>query len=110
MGALRVVHKTSQPLVPYHELERRRAMAKIVLGMGTSHGPMLSTPPDQWGQRAMFDRGVRHHFKGRTWSFDELLEARKEGHFEREITPELWRQRHAACRAALVKLADVFAE
>ena len=85
-------------------------MAKIVLGMGTSHGPMLSTPPEEWGQRATFDRGVRHHFKGRTWSFDELVETRKDGHFEREITPELWRQRHAACRTALAKLAEVFAE
>jgi hypothetical protein len=85
-------------------------MAKIVLGMGTSHGPMLSTPPGEWGQRAIFDRGIRHHFKGRTWSFDELLEARKDGHFEREIMPELWRSRHAACRTALDKLAEVFAE
>jgi hypothetical protein len=85
-------------------------MAKIVLGMGTSHGPMLSTPPDQWGQRAIFDRGVIHHYKGRTWTFDELLEERKNGFFDREIMPELWRNRHAACRRALDKLADVFAE
>ncbi len=85
-------------------------MAKIVLGMGTSHGPMLSTPPDQWGQRAVFDRGVRHHWQGRTWSFDELAEARKDGHFENEITIEKWRARHAACRTALNKLANVFAE
>jgi len=85
-------------------------MAKIVLGMGTSHGPMLSTPPDQWGQRAIFDRGVIHHYKGRTWTFDELSEERKNGFFDREIMPELWRSRHAACRRALDKLADVFAE
>ena len=26
-------------------------MARIVLGIGTSHGPLLSTPPDQWHQR-----------------------------------------------------------
>ncbi len=84
-------------------------MAKIVLGMGTSHGPMLSTPPEEWGQRAIFDRGITHHFKGRTWSFDELVAARKDRHFEREITLERWRARHAACRSALAKLADVFA-
>jgi 3-O-methylgallate 3,4-dioxygenase len=85
-------------------------MAKIVLGMGTSHGPMLSTPPDQWGQRAVFDRSVRHHWNSRTWTFDELAEARKDSHFEREITPEKWRTRHTACRTALDKLAAVFAE
>lgn len=85
-------------------------MAEIVLGIGTSHGPMLSTPPDEWGQRAIFDRGITHHYKGRTWSFDELVEARQDRHFAREITPELWRNRHAACRRALAKLADIFAE
>lgn len=85
-------------------------MAKIVLGMGTSHGPMLSTPPEEWGQRAIFDRGILHHFKGRTWSFDELVETRRDGQFEREITLDKWRARHAACRVALAKLAEVFAE
>jgi len=85
-------------------------MAEIVLGMGTSHGPMLSTPPEEWGQRATFDRGTIHHFKGRTWSFEELLEERKDGHFERQIELARWRSRHAACRAALDQLAAVFAE
>ncbi len=85
-------------------------MAKIVIGMGSSHGPMLSTPPEQWSQRAIFDRGVRHPWKGRMWSFDELVAARREGQFERQIAPELWRSRHAACRAAIAKLARVFAE
>ncbi len=85
-------------------------MAKIVLGMGTSHGPMLSTPPEQWGQRAIFDRGIMHHYKGRTWSFDALAEARKDGHFEREIDMETWRRRSAACRAALDRLAAIWAE
>lgn len=84
-------------------------MAKIVLGLGTSHGPMLSTPPDQWIQRATFDRTAQHPWHGRMWSFDELAAARKDDHFENEITPALWRSRHAACRAALDQLAKVFA-
>jgi len=85
-------------------------MAKIVLGMGTSHGPMLSTPPEEWGQRATFDRQATHQYQGRSWSFDELLEARKGRFYDREITPDIWRNRHAACRRALAKLAGVFAE
>ena len=28
-------------------------MAKIVMGLGSSHGPMLSTPPEEWGQRVL---------------------------------------------------------
>ena len=33
-------------------------MAKIVLGIATSHGPMLSTPPEQWNLRAIDDRAM----------------------------------------------------
>src|SRR5512146_889825 len=66
-------------------------MAKIVLGLGTSHGPMLSTPPEEWGQRAIFDRQIRHHYRGETWSFAELVELRRDQHVAREITLERWR-------------------
>ena len=31
-------------------------MAKIVCGLGTSHGPLLGTPPDMWHLRAEDDR------------------------------------------------------
>ena len=31
-------------------------MARIVLGIGTSHGPLLSTPPEMWHLRAEWDR------------------------------------------------------
>ena len=33
-------------------------MAEIVLGMATSHGPMLSTPWKEWGQHVNADRLV----------------------------------------------------
>src|ERR1700722_141749 len=84
-------------------------MAKIALGLGPSHGPMLSSPPDQWTLRAQFDRTVKHPWKGRMWGFDELVAARQGDHFESQITPELWRSRHAACRTALDKLAEICA-
>ena len=31
-------------------------MAKIISGLGTSHGPLLGTPPDMWHLRAEADR------------------------------------------------------
>ena len=53
-------------------------MAKIVLGMGSSHGPMLSTPPEEWGQRVLADKkNKEHYYKGKTWTYDQLVEARK---------------------------------
>ncbi len=83
-------------------------MAKIVLGIGTSHGPMLVTPPETWGSRLPDDRRSRHHYQGRTWSFDELVEFRKNDGLAAQITPEVWRERHAACTRAIERLAAEF--
>ncbi len=89
-------------------------MAKITLGIGTSHGPMLSTPPDQWGQRVLADKraapGTGHelYFMGKPYYFDELLKEREKEHLEREITPEKMQQHHAACQEAIAKLAQTF--
>jgi hypothetical protein len=83
-------------------------MAEIVIGIGTSHGPMLSTPPDGWDLRIPDDKRNIHHFRSRTWTFEELIEERRDKHFERQITLDVWKRRHAACRAALNQLATVF--
>ncbi len=85
-------------------------MAQIVLGLGSSHGPMLSTPPDQWHLRVAADRKGMHPFRGKIYSFDELAELRKEEGISTQITPDVWQARHLACRTAINKLADVFAE
>lgn len=85
-------------------------MAKIVLGMGTSHGPMLSTPPEGWGLRVPDDRRTRHPYKGRFWSFDELVEERKTENLAAQITLQTWTERHAACRKAISRMAEVFEE
>jgi hypothetical protein len=81
-------------------------MAEIVLGIGTSHGPMLSTPPDQWGLRAEADRRNRQHiFRGKPYDYETLLRERGPA-FEKEIGPEIWRSRHARCQRALDALAS----
>ena len=85
-------------------------MAKIVLGMGTSHGPMLSTPPDQWGQRVIADRKNNELFyEGVPRSFDELVELRRGQNLQKELTPETFANRFKACQTAIAGLADVFA-
>jgi 3-O-methylgallate 3,4-dioxygenase len=86
-------------------------MARIVLGLGTSHGPMLVTPPDQWGQRVEADRrNHAHPFRGKTYSFDELAAHRAKENFAPQITLDVWKRRHAECKAAIDKLADVLEE
>lgn len=83
-------------------------MAQIVLGIGSSHGPMLSTPPDQWHLRVAADKKGKHPFRGKTYTFEELARLRADEGLEAQITPDVWRTRHAACRAAISTLADVF--
>jgi 3-O-methylgallate 3,4-dioxygenase len=86
-------------------------MAEIVLGMGTSHGPMLVTPADQWGQRVEADRqNPEHFYKGQSLTFDALRALRAGEHLEKQITQDVWDKRYAACRAAIDELGRVFAE
>ncbi|WP_063062875.1 protocatechuate 3,4-dioxygenase [Nocardia sienata] len=86
-------------------------MAKIVLGIGSSHGPMLSTPPDQWGLRVDADKeNPEQWFRGDSYTYDELVDLRSESEFGAEANVEVWTEKHRACRAALDTLADVFAE
>ena len=77
--------------------------------MATSHGPMLSTPWKEWGQRVNADRrNEAHPFRGRTYAFDGLVGERKSEELEREITPDKWESRHTACQAALDRLTEVY--
>jgi hypothetical protein len=82
----------------------------MMLGMGSSHGPMLSTPPEHWGQRVKADRDNMHPFRGKTLSFRELAEIRKGENLAKQIELPVWQERHASCRKALGTLARIFAE
>jgi hypothetical protein len=83
-------------------------MAEIVLGIGASHGPLLSTPPEQWDLRAKADRENKSHwFRGKTYDFESLLKERAPG-FAAEVTVDVRRERFAKCRSAMEKLGTKF--
>ena len=85
-------------------------MAEIVLGIGSSHGPLLSTPPEQWDLRAKADRENKGHwFRGRTYDYESLLRERAPG-FAEEVTVEVRRDRFMKCRHALEALGRKFNE
>lgn len=85
-------------------------MAKIVMGIGSSHGPMLSTPPEEWGQRVIADqRSNELWYQGRQMSFGELVEARSGEDLAKQVTPEKMRKRFDACQVAIANLAAEFA-
>src|SRR5579871_636939 len=83
-------------------------MADIVLGMGSSHGPLLSTPPEQWDLRAKADRENKSHwFRGKTYDYESLVAARAPG-FANEITVDVRRERFGKCRSAMEVLGKKF--
>ena len=81
-------------------------MARIVLGIGTSHTPMLNAPAEDWPR--FIDRdGVRDFLdkEGRPASYAELLD-RAEPHVAAELTPQRFAARHAEAQAAVDHLKE----
>lgn len=87
-------------------------MARIVHGFGSSHGPLLSTPPERWDMRAADDRkNPSHPFRGAVYSFPELIEVRAgEKDFHRECAIEARTARHERNQSALDQLGQKLAE
>ena len=85
-------------------------MAEIVLGIGSSHGPLLSTPPEQWDLRAKADRENKSHwYRGKTYDYESLLKERAPG-FAKEVAVDVRRERHAQCRRAMDVLGRKFSD
>jgi hypothetical protein len=75
-------------------------MAEVVLGIGSSHGPTVQSPPEKWaklGEGDQFD--PRLDYKG-------LLAVAPPG-LDKEITPEIQQKRDAAKHVALGKLTQI---
>jgi hypothetical protein len=83
-------------------------MAKIIYGFGSSHGPLLSTPPERWDLRAADDRkNPEHPFRGRVYSFAELVEVRRnEKDFGKESELGVRQARHERNQRAMDRLAQ----
>lgn len=85
-------------------------MAEVTLGLWTTHGPTLSTTPEQWLLRLPADHARKNHsFRGGIYDFETLVAMRAgEGLAEQATLPERTR-RKAACDAAIAEMADIFA-
>jgi len=85
-------------------------MARIVLGLGTSHTPMLNVGPEDWPRFEELDRKRAHlHKDGRRATFDELL-AIAPPSLRADLAPEQHARRHAEAMAALSRLEVALAE
>jgi hypothetical protein len=84
-------------------------MAKIVLGMAASHGPLLATPPEQWGGRVEADRrNPALVYRDGTFKFDELAQLRAKENLEAQIELPVKQKRYDACQRAMAEMAQVF--
>jgi 3-O-methylgallate 3,4-dioxygenase len=79
-------------------------MAKIVLGVGTSHSPMLSTQPEHWADHSTRDHAYPlFNSDGTKLEFAELAKE-NDGKLRPRITVEAMRDNFARTEAALAKI------
>jgi aromatic ring-opening dioxygenase catalytic subunit (LigB family) len=83
------------------------SMAKIVLGIGSSHTPMLNLTAEQWSHRANVDFNNTKLAlpDGRKVSYPQLLEMHGP-RFQDEITLPVLQRKERACQDALDRLGD----
>ena len=80
-------------------------MAKIVLGLASSHSPQLSTPSEQWQLHAERDKGNKElWFRGNVYDYDQLAEVRAADHFERQLDEDTWNSKYQTCEAGIAEL------
>lgn len=85
-------------------------MARIVLGMGTSHAPFLNGGVERWaegGKRDMAD--ARGGGMPMNLDIPRMVEERASW-IGKELAPEVWERRHQACQAAIANLGDVLTD
>ena len=87
-------------------------MAEIVLGIGTSHSPMLSLPGDMWGEYAARDKTnpmLLSLEDGSTKTYEELL-ATADPAIAGRLTVENFQAQHEACQRGIAALEEAMIE
>jgi OH-DDVA oxygenase len=85
-------------------------LAQIIIGIGTSHTPMLTLGSAEWVHRAADDlKNQKLNQSDGTWiSYDALL-AKVGPAYADQVTPEAFHALSIACQASLDRLADELA-
>ncbi|MBC7436057.1 MAG: extradiol ring-cleavage dioxygenase [Bdellovibrionales bacterium] len=86
-------------------------MAHIVLGIGSSHTPLLTLTAEQWQHRAAADYANKelNMSDGRLLTYEQVL-AELGPRAADVISPEILNAKERACSAALDRLGDALAE
>src|SRR5260370_33082112 len=84
--------------------EGATGMAELVLGIGTSHTPMLNAPAEDWPR--FIDRDAVRDFldkEGQPATYEELLH-RAEPHVAADLTPERFAPPHSKAKPGSCQL------
>ena len=79
---------------------------QVVLGIGTSHSPMLNATLEEWPRFAPRDPQLRFYGSDGEPATYEALLGRAAGRYDAECTPEKFAARAGAARAAIDRLAQ----
>lgn len=85
-------------------------MADIVLGLFTSHGPMLNVPASAWPDSVPKDKMRRHWYRGRDYSYDELAALPGREARAALCTPDAMEHNARDCAEGLEALAQAWAD
>ena len=86
-------------------------MAKVVLGMGASHGPLLADPARAVGRaRRSRSENPALVYRDGTFKFEELEKLRAKENLEEQIKLPTKQKRYDACQSAMAEMARVFKE
>lgn len=83
-------------------------MAKVVLGLGTSHAPIMTLPPEKWQRRRTADMMEIPivDFQGKKYPYEELEAMRKSDYIESMLTLEKRTEHQDRCQSALDTLSN----
>jgi Catalytic LigB subunit of aromatic ring-opening dioxygenase len=86
-------------------------MADIVLGIGTSHSPLLNSPAEDYPKHAAIDASGRKLLDktGKPCTYGDLLE-KADPSIKQQIEPKVLEERSARCTANIARLAKDLAE
>ncbi len=86
-------------------------MADIVLGIGTSHSPLLNSPAEDYPKHAEIDASGRKLIdkNGKTCTYGDLL-AQADPSIKQQIEPKVLEERADRCTANIARLAQDLAD
>ncbi len=85
-------------------------MVEISLAMATTHGPQLHTTVEQWQLRVDADKRANHPFRGDTYTYEDLVQLRKDEDLGSKSSMEAQQGYWERCQAGMKALAEKWDE